>query len=83
MLSTEEMNTFITKVTLRFQLKENNYSWRLSVIKAITGLTTLIKQLDPSALKTMLRDCHHGNDGVPGMLRLEIDPFLKNVISWS
>lgn len=64
MLSTEEMSTSVTEVTLRLQREGNNYSWRLSVIKAITGLSTLIKEWNPSALKTMLGNCHHGNDGV-------------------
>lgn len=45
------------------------------MIKAIIGPTTLIKELNPSALKTTLRNCHHGNDGVPGMLKLKMILF--------
>lgn len=39
------------------------------MIKAVTGLTTWMKGLNPSTLKTTLGYGHHGDDETLGMLR--------------
>lgn len=52
MLSAEEMNTFVTKAIL--QLKGEQLFLEALMIKAIRGPTTLIKDLNPSALKDNL-----------------------------
>lgn len=47
------------------------------MIKAVTGLTTWMKGLNPSTLKTTLGHCHRGDDKALGMLREKMILFLR------